>query len=194
MSDLFAGRLRRVVEGDRLAQEWLYDECAPKLFRRLRLRYEISYDLDAEELLQDAFVYFLKDEARVVSRFLDRFPRGGQPELDRYFWDLACGLASNQLRNRKTRRAAMKEVRKVEPFDDPETRRVDRDTVRRLEECLRGKRQRIYLYYKFRFVDGMTPEEISQALGWTKRVTYRVRQQLNEALAECTRSLGIDPL
>jgi len=192
MPDQFADRLRRVVAGDRAAQAWLYDNTAPRLYRRLRLRYENAYDLDAEELLQDSFVYFLKDHARVVSRFLERFPAGDQEELDRYLWDLACGLASNRMRNRKTRRAAMKAVREVESFDDPETRRIDRDTVRRLEECLRGKRERVFLYYKLRFVDGFSPSEIAQATGWSKRTTYRVRQHLNDAIQDCIQGLELD--
>lgn len=191
MHRLMAGQLRKVVEGDRRATAWLYDTFAPQLFRRLRQRYGAPYDLDPEELLHDAFVYFLQDGARVVARFIERYPEGSASELRRYLWDYACGLASNELRKRKTRRVGLQAAPPPPSVNDPEGRRIDRDTIRRLERCLRSRRSRLYVYYKMRFIDGLTPNEISQATGWSRRVTYRVRQQLNEAVARCAEDLEI---
>lgn len=186
--------MRRVLGGERQARAWLYDTFAPRLYRRLRQRYGQPYELDAEELLQDAFVYFLQDDCRVLQRFLDRYPEGGRAELARYLWDQACGVASNQLRNRRTRRAALRSAQSAKPVhQDPEARRIDRDTIRRLEACLRGRRERLFLYYKLRFVDGLTPDEIARVTGWSRRVTYRLRQQLNEAIEQCAEDLGVRP-
>lgn len=193
MDRRIADRLREVVGGDRRAKAWFYDTFAPQLFRRLRQRYGIPLDLDPEELLQDAFLYFLQDDARVLARFVDRFPGSGADELARYLWDLACGVASNRLRRRRNRRAAMRAApQHIAIAKDPEGRRIDQDTIRRLEECIRGHRDRVFLYYKLRFVDGLTPEEIARTTGWSRRVTYRLRQQLNEAISECAQRLGIE--
>ena len=66
------------------------------------------------------------------------------------------------------------------------------DLLKQLDRCLRAQRARIYLYYRLRYYEGLTPEEIARATGWSRKATYKLRQALNEAVRTCARELGIE--
>ncbi len=194
MSDAVRQQLRRIVEGDRQAAAWLYDTFAEDLFRRLRQRYGHPGGPDPEDLLQDAFAFYFQRDGKVLRDFLDRHPEGEatREALGRHLWDLACGVAANR------RRSAWS--RKVVPLADPErpaadpgaeTRAVARDTLVRLERCLQESRGRTYLYYKLRYVDALSAEEVAAATGWSMKATYKLRQSLNEAVRRCAERLGL---
>lgn len=194
--DLTPGEtLHRVLAGDRAAAAWLYDSFAERLFRRLRQRYGYLGEPELEDLLQETFLLVLRNQRRVLAAFLDRRPERPieSGEIERFLWDEACGLASNR------RRSAA--VRKVVPLADyeasapargeSESRALDRDLLLRLAACLRQSGARLFLYYKLRFRDGLTPDEIATVTGWSLKATYKLRQDLNQAVLHCAERLGL---
>jgi DNA-directed RNA polymerase specialized sigma24 family protein len=193
MSDLSA-RLTLVVEGDEDARGWLHVTFAPRLARRLRARYGRHPGFDVDEVLQDAFVSFYEHAPRTMSRFLSEVPVEDRSEsrLDAYLWDVACGVASNRLRS--LRRAGSLRLVPAEGAVDPqdeERRSLARDVLEKLTGCLKLAGSRPFLYYKLRFVDGFTPEEIALVTGWSRKATYKLRTTLDEAIDRCARRLGL---
>ena len=119
-------------------------------------------------------------------------PERTESRLDGYLWDLACGIASNRLRSARRRPATA--LVPVEAAVDPvneERRTLDRDVLSRLRACLKRAGSRSFLYYKLRFVDGFTPEEIARTTGWSRKVTYKLRFVLEGAIDRCARRLGL---
>ncbi len=182
-------RLRHVIAGDREAAAWLYDCFATSLFQRLGRRYGYLTLEEREDVLQDTFVHALRHDGRLLASFLER-AAGTAPEpgdLERFLWDQACGLVANRRRSRLARRwVPLGDEDEAEP--DPvsaEQRLIDRDSLRKLDHCLRDRGQRVYLYFQLRYADGLAPEEIVAATGWSRKATYKLRQALNRAVDAC---------
>ncbi|HEV7518893.1 MAG TPA: hypothetical protein VGR07_21575, partial [Thermoanaerobaculia bacterium] len=184
----------RLTAGDPEAVAWLYDRIAPDLYRRLRRRYGYPGGPDAADLLQETFLLCLRDEARLFRGLLAGQPAGAPalPATERYLWDLACGLAANVRRSIWSRR--------VEPLPKPQTLSSEplserstlaRDALDRLDRCLGEQGERVYLYFKLRYVDALSPEEIAAGTGWSRKATYKLRQALNEAVERCLDRLGL---
>ncbi|MEM9592939.1 MAG: hypothetical protein AAGD06_01660 [Acidobacteriota bacterium] len=192
-------RLTSLVAGDRSAAEWLYDTFAPGLHRRIRGRYGGFPGVDADDLLQDAFVFYFQRDAKVLRDFLERVEphRRTQGRLERHLWDLACGLAANRRRAaavRKDTRSLTDDgetAPEVAVDDGSEDRLLDRDQLKRLDRCLVGRGRRLAIYYRLRFWDGYGPAEISEMTGWSMKATYKLRQALGEAVGACLRLLGL---
>lgn len=185
-------KLERVVEGDLEATAWLYDTFAPRLGRRLGSRYpDLAAEL--EDLVHDVFVLFLRPEGNLVRAFLDRYPPT-RDALERRLWDLGCGLASNRRRSAHYRQQVHLDDRdRTDPIADAERRTVDRDRLQRLDACLREKATpRVYLYFKLRYRDGLSPEEIAEVTGWSRKATYKLKQALNQEVKTCAEALGLD--
>lgn len=187
--------IERLVRHDPTAAAWLYDTFADGLARRIRGRY--GY-LDPEDLLQDAFLFYFQNEAKVLRAFLERVPEGERTErrLAQHLWDLACGLAANRRRASKVRSGTSAfEDGAEERIEDPKTsveeQATDRDALRRLDHCLRQRGQRLALYYRFRFWDGCSPAEIAEITGWSMKATYKLRQALSRAVEACVEKLGL---
>ena len=115
-----------------------------------------------------------------------------ESRLDAYLWDLACGIASNRLRSAR-RGPALVQVAVESTVDpiDAEERTLDRDVLTHLKACLKRQGSRAYLYYKLRFVDGFTPEEIATVTGWSRKITYKLRMVLETGIERCARQLGL---
>lgn len=183
-----------ILQGDRSATAWLYDTFAPRLFRRLTQRYAYPGGLSAEDLLQDSFLFYLQNDCRALRRFLERTPAAEQTEarLERYLWDLACGVATNRRRSAELRRS--EPLARIGDAACPplaERRSIDRDRLERLGGCLAESGSRLYLYFKLRYHDGYSPEEVSQITGWSRQATYRMRRALNRALERCLERFDI---
>ena len=190
-------RLERLVAGDAREAAWLYDHFAGELLRRLRGRYGYL-PVDPEDLLQDAFVFYFQNRAKVIRDFLERVPRAGQTmgRLGRHLWDLACGVASNHRRAVKVRAG-------TEGFEEGDEERLpteqssieemalDRDQLLRLDRCLVQRGRRLAVYYRLRYWDGYTPNEIADLTGWPKKSTYKLRQALKGAVDLCADKLGL---
>ena len=188
--------LERLIHGDPAAAAWLYDDFAPGLFRRLRRRYQRDGGPDAEDLLQDAFIFFFQNDCKVLRDFLEKTPATEltAARLERRLWDLACGLASNRRRSAWSRKVvSIDEFREPDPDAGSERRSLARDHLRRLDACLRDGRERVYLYFQLRFRDGLSPDEVTRATGWSKKATYKLKDALNQALGVCTERLGLVP-
>ena len=187
-------RILRIAADDGHARAWLYDRFAPRLYRRLRARYGRFDGLDPDELLHDAFVFYYKHDARVLRGFLERADPGERTEsqLEGYLWDLACGIASNRLRSLKRHRTApFPEAEPVSRQATPERIHIARDALLRLVACLKSSGSRVYLYYKLRFVDGLSPLEITEATGWSRKSTYKLKTSLNAVVERCARRLRL---
>ncbi len=184
----------RLAAGDPEAVAWLYDNASPDLYRRLRRRYEYPGGPDAADLLQDAFLLCLRDEARLLRGFVADLPEGAPalPSLQRYLWDLACGVATNVRRSVWSRRVSPMPEAPLAAAEPPAERAtLARDALERLDGCLRLQGERVYLYFKLRYVDGLAPEEIAAGTGWSKKATYKLRQALNEAVQRCLEQTGL---
>ena len=186
--------LDRLIAGDDGARRWLHATFAPRLARRLHGRYARYRGVDVDELVQDTFVFFYDSAPRTFSRFLQEVvPRERtESRLDGFLWDLACGIASNRLRaaRRRPALAVVPVEAAIDPVDE-ERRTLDRDVLTRLKTCLKRAGSRSFLYYKLRFVDGFTPEEIARTTGWSRKVTYKLRFVLDGAIDRCARRLGL---
>lgn len=191
-----ADRLRRLISGDSGAAAWLYDTFAPRLYRRLRGRYGRLPGIDPEDLLQSAFLFYLQNDCRVLRAFLEQQSPAEvtADALMRRLWDLACGLASNQRRSARGRPplTGLDEAAADDGGPTIERRLAERQTLSRLSACLARRGGRLFLYFCWRYGDGLTPREIVDVAGWSQRETYRLREALNRALAACAASLGID--
>lgn len=185
--------LRRLVAGDSAATAWLYDTFAGRLYRRLELRYGYPGGLDTEDLLHDAFVFFFQHDARVLRRFLEEFsPEEQTPaRLERYLWDLACGLAANRRRSQGRAKVIPFTRDEISPTPSIESSMIDRDRLARLGECIEGHGTRIFLYYKMRFHDGLKPAEIKRITGWSSKSTYKLKQTLTRAVEQCVDQLQL---
>jgi DNA-directed RNA polymerase specialized sigma24 family protein len=187
-----SARLRDVLQGDPSARSWLYETFSPRLYRRLRARYGSRAGFDPEEILHDTFVSLFQ-HARVIENFLDEPPAlQTAPRFEVFLWNHACGVASNRRRSMRRRGAEPWPEQEPESFRaDPERETVGRDVLARLAHCLKSNGTRIYLYYKLRYVDGLTPAEIVNVTGWSRKVTYRLKLALDEAVMRCARRLGL---
>ena len=186
--------MAQVIAGDPEHRAWFYDTFAPRLYRRLRGRYAGNGGIDADDLLQDAFLLFLSDRSTVLQRFCDGVPLEDQTavRLEGYLWGQVCGIASNRRRSLQRRpETALSTSFSPASEEDEERRTIDRDLLVRLTACLKRGGSRVFLYYKMRFVDGLTPEEVSTVTGWSRKATYKLKSSLNEAVARCARMLGI---
>ncbi len=185
----------RLAAGDREAVAWLYDNVAPDLYRRLCRRYGYPGGPDAADVLQETFLLSLRDGARLLRGSLANQPAGSPvlPSLQRYLWDLACGVAANVRRSVWSRRA--QPMPETAVADEPGVERsvVARQALERLDGCLEQQGERVYLYFKLRYVDSLTPDEIAAGTGWSKKATYKLRQSLNEAVERCLDRLGLRP-
>lgn len=197
MSESVHQRLLGVVAGKRSDVAWIYDTFAGRLFRRLRQRYGFPGGLDAEDLLHDAFVFFFQHDYRVLRSFLERVPKARQTQvrLERYLWDLACGIAANRRRSAKAA-PDLEEAKPDRPSKAPDAEQslVARDRLVRLDACLEGKGSRLYFYYKLRYRDGLAPEEIARVTGWTRKSTYNLKTSLSRAVEQCADELQIETL
>jgi DNA-directed RNA polymerase specialized sigma24 family protein len=186
--------LHRLVAGDADAAAWLYDTFGPPLFRRLRLRYGYPGGLDAQDLLHDAFVYFFQERCGALRRILERVPPDELTSdvLERHLWDAACGVASNRRRSAARRRGTGR-TDGSELAEDPLAERdaISRDLLERLDGCVRGAPDRVYLYFKLRYWDGLSPREISAVTGWPAQVTYRLKEALGPVVSQCAERLGV---
>ncbi len=186
----------RLAAGDPDAAAWLYDTVAPDLYRRLGRRYGYPGGPDAADVLQETFLLCLRDGARLLRGVLADQPAGAPalPELKRYLWDLACGVAANLRRSVWSRRVLPLPEAPLAAGEPPAERSaIARDALARLDGCLAAKGTRLYLYFKLRYVDGLTPEETAAATGWSRKATYKLRQSLNEAVEHCLDHLGLRP-
>ncbi|HEY0556863.1 MAG TPA: CHAT domain-containing protein [Thermoanaerobaculia bacterium] len=184
----------RLAAGDPDTIAWLYDHVAPDLYRRLRRRYEYPGGADAADLLQETFLLCLRDGARLLRGFIASQPAGSPAllALRHYLWDLACGLAANVRRSVWSRRVGPLPEAPVAGGEQPADRAViAREALERLDGCLEAQGERLYLYFKLRYVDGLAPEEIAAGTGWSRKATYKLRQSLNEAVERCVERLDL---
>ncbi|MEO1368904.1 MAG: sigma-70 family RNA polymerase sigma factor [Acidobacteriota bacterium] len=189
----FYDRILHVADGRPDDASWFYDAYAAPLLRRLALRYSFFEPEQVEDLVHDTFVLFLRDDARVLRQFVEREGQSLTAEaLERYLWDRACGLAVNRRRSAHSSR-----VVQMAEWSDPageggvEREAQGRDALDKLDACLRGAPAKVYLYYKLRYWDGLSPAEISDSLGWSRKTSYRARQDLNRAVERCRELLGL---
>lgn len=188
-------KLREIASGETAAAAWLYDAFAATLYRRLRQRYGYPGGVEVEDLLQDTFMQALKQRGTVLTRWLDRQPQPPtEAALERYLWDLACGLATN--RRRTQSRVNVVSIERAQPLTaGPVAERslLGKDALEQLESCLEATNARTYLYFKLRHVDGLTPDEIVQATGWSKKSTYKRKQILDQTIQTCLDRLDLEP-
>ncbi|MEM1179134.1 MAG: hypothetical protein AAGM22_12370 [Acidobacteriota bacterium] len=186
-------QLLAIVRGDGEATAWLYDTFAADLFRRLNGRYRGQPGVDVEDVLHDAMVFYLQHDAKVLRDYLDRTPAAKRSEssLAEHLWNLACGLVSNRKRaatGRPTHPLLGTSWASGRP--DPEEDLISRDELDRLDRCLKKRGERLYLYFKLRYEDGLNPRDIVKATGWSTKATYKRKQALHEALKDCCQRLG----
>jgi len=193
MQESLEARLRRVVAGDRDAKMWLYDTYAGRLFRKLTARYGM-HGYNPEDLLHDAFIFYFQHDSRVIAGFLERHSGRTITEerVERYLWDLAGGVVANERRaRRKDSLRSFETSSLVSDAPGPERAALSRDLLGQLADCIQEHGRRVFLYSRLRYVDGLEPEEIAAATGWSTKATYKLKTKLNETLALCAERLGL---
>lgn len=199
MPDSILSLVSRILAGDRAAVAWLYDTFAPRLLRRLVRRFGAIRGLDAEDLLQDTFIYLLSHDGRALGRFRTRHTDAApEPQdLEHFLWSAACGIASNRQRSLRRRPAAALSEREVAHAPSAsaggESPALARDALERLGACLFRSGDRLHLYFQLRYLDGHKPAEIARITGWSMRVTYKLKQALDAALEGCVEELELSP-
>src|SRR5262245_31685926 len=193
MHESLESRLQRVVAGDKDAKMWLYDTFAGGRHRELSSRYGM-HGYNPEDLLHDAFVFYFQHDCRVITAFLER--NSGrtitEESVERYLWDLAGGVVANERRaRRKDSLRALETSSLVSDAPGPERSALSRDLLAQLADCIQENGRRVYLYSRMRYVDGLEPEEIAAATGWSTKATYKLKTKLNETLAHCAERLGL---
>lgn len=186
-------KLHKIIAGDKGACKWLYETFAARLFRRLKNRYE-KVGLNPDDLLHDAFLFFFRKQAKVLGNFLERVPRNDHTEarLERYLWDLACGIASNQRRSHASRKVVpITESQDFASGYETEQFIISRALLIQLKACLKKKDPRLYLYYKLRHQLGLSAGETAKVTGWPVKTTYNLKSSLEKAIRECAEELGI---
>ncbi len=193
MPDSILASISRILAGDRAAVAWLYDTFAPRLLRRLRLRFGAVRGLDSEDLLQDTFIYLLSHDGRPLERFRARHKDADpeKQELEHFLWSAACGIASNRRRSLRRRPAASLDDRQIASETGGENPALARDALERLGACLFRSGERLHLYFQLRYLDGHKPAEIAQLTGWSMRATYKLKQSLDTALEGCVEELEL---
>lgn len=179
--------------GESGATAWLYDTFAPVFRSRLQRRY--SY-VDPEDVLHDAFVQFFRDDCRVLREFGRRVAPAAQTRaaLERYLWGLVCGLVSNHRRSASFRNSRpLLEVEMEDSAASGEAAVVAREQLRKLDACLRATGDRLYLYFKLRYSEGLSPEEIARVTGWSRKQTYKLKQAVDRAARRCAEKIGVLP-
>jgi DNA-directed RNA polymerase specialized sigma24 family protein len=187
-----AETLRRILAGEADAAAWLYDSFAPRLFRRLSQRYGYLGREEIEDLVQETYLATFRRDGALLKALVEKV---GEPiseaEIARFLWDQACGLASNRRRSAAVRKtSSMAPAEDTPSAEDGESRTIDRDLLVRLDSCLRSS-ARTYLYFKLRHRDGLSPEQISDLTGWSRKATYKLRQALDEAITRCAENLRL---
>ncbi len=192
MPEPILSKISRVLACDRAAAAWLYDTFAPRLLRRLRLRFGAGRGLDAEDLLQDTFLYLLNHEGRVLERFRARHAAAepGERDLEHFLWSAACGIASNRRRSLLRHPTAPIDGRDL-PFGTGESPALARDALERLGDCLFRSNDRLHLYFQLRYLEGHKPAEIAQITGWSRRTAYKLKQALDAAVEKCVEQLRL---
>jgi len=190
-------QVQMVIAGDPEAGAWFYDAFAPRLFRLLRQRYGPDGELNPDDLLQDAFVFFLQNRAKALRDFLDRHAETERTDtaLFHRLWALTRGVAANRLRAHKRRaHSPLPEYDEVVAAVDTEREAMHRQLLGRLDACLKGGNPRVYLYYKFRYHDGLAPEQIAQATGWSRKAVYKLKAALDQAVRECAENIEMQSI
>lgn len=188
-----AEKIRAIAVGDQRAVAWLYDTFSRELYRRLTGRYGGLPGVEVEDVLHDAMVFYLQNGAKVLEDFLRRTPAAERDEagLGRHLWNLACGLVANRRRTTRSRPTLpLLGTAWTSSRPDPEQDVLGRDELDQLDACLKRRGERLYLYFKLRYEDGLSPREIVQATGWSTKATYKRRKALHDALRDCCRRLG----
>ena len=187
-------RIGRIVAGDEDAKRWLFDAFAPRLLRRLRRRYSRFSGIEPEDLLHDMYVLCFEEHGRALTHYLAHVPSEEQcaARLEAHLWGIACGIASNRRRSaQRKRHIDPAELPPPPELPDPERSQVERDALGGLRGCLKRAGSRVYLYFKLRFIDGLTPAEIVRTTRWSRKATYKLKLALNEAVERCAARLGL---
>ncbi len=194
MSEWIRRQVERAARGESAAIGWFYQRFAPSLLRRLGARFAYLKACDPEDLLHDTFIYVLSRESLALRRFLDQAPLDASTDaaVERFLWSAACGVASNRLRTGRRHAAhRLEPERAANAIRSGEGRALARDALVRLASCLAERGEAHYLYFQLRYLDGLTPAEIVQATGWSRKKTYKLKQALDEALEQCVQRLGL---
>jgi RNA polymerase sigma factor (sigma-70 family) len=171
---------------------WLYQTFHLRIFRRLGQRYPHLSIADREDVVQETFILVLRQEARLLGRFLEQAPSPlPATAVERFLWDHACGMASNRRKSSWRRLIPFPQGFEPAAGRRGEDTAIDRDLLRQLDSCIRANDPRAHLYYKLRYRDGLSPQEIARVIGWSQRTTYRLGQTLKDVLRHCADKLGV---
>lgn len=167
--------IQRLIEGDEAAFSGLYEQYAKPIYRYIYFR--ISSEEHAEDMMQEVFVKFVD-----VAMRLKKKPQN----VNAYLYSIARNLVTDHYRDNAKRDEV--EISTVENNEHLQVsgREDDHVEVGFLTEAIKELKPVWQEIVILKHVEGMTHEEIAQALG--KSSTY-IRVNLHRALAELRKKL-----
>ena len=171
--------VRRALNGDQSGYAELYDRFAASLYR---LCYSLLLnEQDAEDILQESFLYAFKNLHRFDSR---------KASLKTWLYTIAISRCRNTYRRKRFITVDITQwlglELKAPPSEAPEAAAIRRDASDSISEALQVLSPRLREAIVLRYGQGMTYREISEVMGCPQKTAEsRVRlghQRLRKAL------------
>ena len=171
--------IERALAGDQIGYAELYDRYAASLYR---LCYSLlSNEQDAEDILQESFLYAFKN--------LHRFD-SGKASLKTWLYTIAVSRCRNTYRRKRFLTVDITQwlglELKAPPAEAPEAAAIRRDASESISEALQDLSPRLREAIVLRYGQGLTYREISEVMGCPQKTAEsRVRlghQRLKQSL------------
>ena len=171
--------IRRALRGDQHGYAELYDRFAAGLYR---LCYSLLMnEQDAEDILQDSFLYAFKNLHRYDSR---------KASLKTWLYTIAVSRCRNTYRRKRFLTVDISQWFGIElrapALDAPEAAAIRRDASESIEKALLDLSPRLREAMVLRYGQGMTYREISEVMGCPQKTAEsRVRlahQRMRQSL------------
>ena len=149
--------------------ERLYREYGDMVLRRARRI--LGSESDAQEILQELFMSFLRDPEQLK----------GKSSLTGWLYGATTHLCLNTIRNKKNRlRLLQSETARGQATEAPRAEKLM--TARELLEQLPDELAQVAIYY---YLDEMTHQEISELIGCSRRQVGNLLEQVQAKMRVC---------
>lgn len=183
MTDEIGAIIARCLKGDQSAFAQLYDQCAPSIYR---LCYGLLMNRqDAEDVMQEAFVYAFKNLRRYDS---------GRASFKTWLYTIALSRCRNQYRRKHL---AWMDLSCLMPLDlpapkseMPESRLAQRDARTAVEQALATLTPNLREAVLLRYGHGLTYREMAEVIGCPQKTAESRIRLAHERLRGLLQPVG----